>query len=345
MMRGRGNSKILSAGVALFALMAVALCAQTVQNAGYTASTPVDVRIYAEGKGQDGRLVGFTDDGVVLRYDRDGRRRTIPVRRVDSVFFDVAVPRTELNDALVAGNFGRAAALLYPVVRPLMPFLHLRQNNGVDIVHDAAHYMLKSTGYQLAAEAQEALGEKDAARAKAAAALFNGLGKAGWSELALVGQARSAEALLAIGKRDMADDVIANMAEPFPDDRAMGSYWMVRSRMAYDDGDFSAALDGAVRAVCFANKDIDVFLGALLMSARCYEKLASYYRARDVYYELARLFPGTPEGRSARAHLRHIRDAGHTKNEEEASMVNVFFGVPEDMNQLVETLLDKFEDE
>ncbi|MBL7077631.1 MAG: hypothetical protein ISS31_09170 [Kiritimatiellae bacterium] len=115
--------------------------------------------------------------------------------------------------------------------------------------------------------------------------------------------------------------------------------------MAYDDEDFSAALEGAVRAVCFANKDIDVFPDALLMSGRCYEKLESYHRARDVYYEAGRLFPGTPAGKAARTHLKEIRDAGHTKGEEPDSLVNVFFGVKEDMNSLADKLLDKFSQE
>jgi len=328
--------------VAMFVATAVVLCAQSVQNAGYTASTPVAVRIYVDGKPRDGQLVGCTDEAVVLRANSSGRQTTVPVSRVDRVFFDVQMPRAELNDALVAGNWGRAGALMLPVVRPLLPHLALPQNNGVDLVNDAAHYLLKSTGFRLSNEKPSPLNELGVARAKSASALFNGLGKASWSELGLVGQARTAEALLALGKRDMADDVIEAMAEPFPGDRAMGSYWMVRSRMAYDDDDLSAALDGAVRAVCFANKNIDIFPDALLMGARCYEKLESYHRARDVYYEVGRLFPSTPAGKEARVRLRNIRAAGHTAKDEPTPLVNVFFGVQEDMNSNVEKLLDAF---
>ena len=213
------------------ALATAMLCAQVVQNVGYTASTPVKVRLSVEGRAQDGQLVGYTDAGVVLRSGSGGRQTTIPVARIDRAFFDVTTPRAELNDALVAGDFGKAGVLMLPAVRPLLPFLHLPQNNGVGLVDDTAHYLLKSTGFRLGGETSVLLSKAGVARAKSASALFHGLGKASWSELVLVGQARTAEALLALGKREMADEVIAEMAEPFPGDRAMGSYCYVECRI------------------------------------------------------------------------------------------------------------------
>jgi tetratricopeptide (TPR) repeat protein len=314
---------------------------RTVKHTGYTASTPVNVRLYADGKSRDGALVGYTDDAVVFRSGREGQQVNVPIKRVDRVFFDVAVPRTELNDALLADNWSKAGILMLPVVRPLVPYLDLPQNNGVELVYQAAHYLMKSTGFRMTSETSRDLSEARVARAKSAFQLFHGLGKVSWHGLGLAGQARSAEALLALGKRGMADDVIERMAEPFPGDEAIGYYWMVRGSMALSDEDYSAALDGAVRAVCFANKDIDVFPDALLLSARCYEKLESYHRARDVYYEVARLFPSTAAGKMSLLHLKNVRASGRTDGKEARGVVNVFFGVEEDMNKKADRLLDQ----
>ena len=63
------------------------------------------------------------------------------------------------------------------------------------------------------------------------------------------------------------------------------------------------------------------------------------YRARDVYYELARLFPGTEWQDLATARLRHIMAAGTTTEKEETSIANVFFGLDEDMNAKARELL------
>jgi hypothetical protein len=317
------------------------LRAQAVRDLGYTATKPVTVRLSVSGQIRDGQLLGRTDEQVVFTTGTGGKQVRVPVAQIDSVYFDVAMPYAELNDALAANKWSKAGVLMLPVVRPLVPYLDLPQNNGVDLVRDTAGYLLKSTGFRLAVDTPSALGETATVRAKSAFSLFRGLGKASWSELALVGEARAAETLLALGKRDMADVLIEQMAEPFGGEAAMGSYWMVRCRMAYDDEEFAKALDAAVRAVCFANKDIDIFPDALLMSARCYENLESYYRARDVYYEVGRLFPGTAAGKAALVHLRQLRDAGHTRKKEATPLVNVFFGVQENMNKKVDKLLNR----
>jgi hypothetical protein len=60
---------------------------------------------------------------------------------------------------------------------------------------------------------------------------------------------------------------------------------------------------------------------------------------------VGRLFPTSPAGKAARVHLRGIRSARHTVTDEPTPMVNVFFGVQEDMNSIVDDLLDKFSQE
>ncbi|NQU40408.1 MAG: hypothetical protein HQ523_10685 [Lentisphaerae bacterium] len=340
-MRHSTSRLFLASTLALLLMGGNALLqAQSVTVPGYTASQPVAVRLSVSGRDKDGQFVGRTDDELLFVAGTAGQPIRVPVGRIDRVYFEIQPPRAELNDAVAAQNWGHAGALLLPVVRPLLPYLDLPQNNGVDLVENAADFLLKGTAFRLAAEDHPKLSEADVGRAKAAFTLFRALGTATWSELGPVGLTRSAEALLALGRREMADELIEKIAEPFPGEAAMGCYWLLRSRMAYADARYADALDSAARAVAFANKDIDMFPDALLTSARCYEHLESYYRARDVYYEVARLFPSTPAGGEALVHLRAIHDAGLTQKEEETPLVNIFFGVQENMNRRVSTLLN-----
>ena len=63
------------------------------------------------------------------------------------------------------------------------------------------------------------------------------------------------------------------------------------------------------------------------------------YRARDVYYEVAKLFPDTEWAKSAREHLQFIMDKGLTKDKEKSDIEIVFFGLNEDVNAKATALL------
>jgi hypothetical protein len=100
-------------------------------------------------------------------------------------------------------------------------------------------------------------------------------------------------------------------------------------------------MDAAVKSLCFENKDVDTFPDALLISARCYEEMQEWYRARDVYYEVGRLFPKTDWADAAVSRLDFIMKKELTKDKEKLPIENVFFRFHEDMNKLALELLDK----
>ncbi len=84
-----------------------------------------------------------------------------------------------------------------------------------------------------------------------------------------------------------------------------------------------------------------LFPAALLLSADCYAALGEYHRARDVYYEVAMLFPNTDWGEDALEGLRRVMEGKKTAEKEQTALEDVFFNVTEDMNALAEELLKK----
>ena len=135
------------------------------------------------------------------------------------------------------------------------------------------------------------------------------------------------------------------LAVPVPGDRAYGLYWLVQAELEMERGEFRAGMDAAVKSLCFENKDIDTFPDALLASARCYEELQEWHRARDVYYEVARIFPASGWADLAVRRLRFIMKKELTKADDTSPIESVFFGFKEDMDAKVEALFEAVEEE
>jgi hypothetical protein len=68
--------------------------------------------------------------------------------------------------------------------------------------------------------------------------------------------------------------------------------------------------------------------------------MQEWYRARDVYYEIAKIFPFTDWSETAVRRLRFIMNGGLTREKEKVEVETVFFGLNEDMNKNVQTLFD-----
>ena len=98
-------------------------------------------------------------------------------------------------------------------------------------------------------------------------------------------------------------------------------------------------MDAALQSICFTNKDVTTFPDALLRSARGYEEQNEPYRARDVYYEVAKLFPRTDWSAAAIGRLKDIMNRGLTTAKETSATGNAFFKTSDDMNKLVAQLL------
>ena len=165
--------------------------------------------------------------------------------------------------------------------------------------------------------------------------------KVTWSSIAVQSQLKGCRCLLSMGKPKTCNYYLEQVGEPMPGDAAYGLFWLVQGESKAAAGDFTKALDAAVRSVTFENKDIETFPDALMLSSRCYEELREWYRARDVYFEVVSIFPRTDWADDAMARLQFVLDEGLTEEKETSPIENVFFGLDEDINELARELLAK----
>ncbi len=142
-----------------------------------------------------------------------------------------------------------------------------------------------------------------------------------------------------MNKLDEAAQQFESVDEPEFGDAAFGLYWLIDAYLKFNSNQFSQALDSLVKSVVFETKDINTFPEALLLSAFCYEDSLDNYRARDLYYEVGRLFRGMPEGEIALSSLQFIRNRKLTEDEEKAAIERVFFDIVEDVNTKVDDFI------
>ncbi len=291
------------------------------------------------------RLVTFVDrtrDTVsfVLGERPVGARQTIEIAQFDAVFFDLGkIDWGELHMAVRRQQWTRAIRLLAPFITPLLPYLDLPENNGVEYALSMGDYMMRAANLSLQAARTPKQREAAEEQYRRAYTVLRRVQRAEWSSAGQIADLKSLQCLLALDRPQAARKLFQEAIEPNPGDRAYGLYWLIRAQLDLHSEDFRAAMEAAVKSLCFENKDIDTFPDALMISARCYEELLEWYRARDVYYEVARIFPKTDWSRAARARLQFIMDKELTKAEEKSAVETVFFGLQEDMNKLVRDLL------
>lgn len=303
---------------------------------------PCSAYLKVGGKQSQVTLVGSKPGYVifVIGSSSIGQRKEMPVEKVESAFFQLKFEYAAVNKAVRERNWARAARALMPTLKPAFPFLNLRENNAIEPVLDLGTYMKRAADeLALTAETEE---QKTRAKEqyKAAFMVFNRVGKASWSSAGMVGRLKSYQILVSLEKPKTAGQLFEKLGEPMPGDRAYGLYWLVKAQMDVLNGKWRDAMQAAVNSLCFENKDVDTFPDALLVSARCYEELQEWHRARDVYYEVARIFPETDWHEAAVRRLHFIMDRGLTGEKEDAPIENVFFATHEDMNKKVEEFFE-----
>jgi hypothetical protein len=101
----------------------------------------------------------------------------------------------------------------------------------------------------------------------------------------------------------------------------------------------------AIKSSAFDNKDLDSFPEALLLSGRCYEEILDYHRARDIYYEVAKLFRKTSWGDTACNKLKFIVDKKFLDKKEKTEIEKVFFDTDENLDQKVTDFLKQKEED
>ena len=145
--------------------------------------------------------------------------------------------------------------------------------------------------------------------------------------------------LITLKNPKQAERDLRKMRVPEIGDQTMGLYWYTLAVLREANGDNREAMNAVVKSIAFENKDIEVFPEALMMSGRLYEALLDPYRARDVYFEVARLFPDTDWAKAAKIRLQYILDQKLTHTKEVLGIEQTFFGMDEDVNAKASSLL------
>lgn len=317
------------------------------------SSPPLPARVYTIPEGTEDRegvrpksqsvvLVG-RDTSALLTQPEQGTvlPGRIPLSTVVAVDFDIDYDRFEVSKAMAGGEWAKAVIILRKAYTPFSIYLDVPDNNVLEGSYDLGVTMMKSARALMRKATTDA--ERDAAMKQyaAASAVFSDCAKAKWSSFGPLSLLRSCRCLLAIDVENArrAARIVNALEEPDPGDDIYGHYWLVKAELAKLAGNTTNELDAAVKSLAFENKDVETFPDALMLSAECYEKIGNFYRARDVYFEVAKLFPRTDWSTDAIAALTRIMESGATAKKEDATAESTFFGLEEDMNALAEDLI------
>lgn len=268
-----------------------------------------------------------------------GASTTLKLSGIVSADFELVYDQDLLLRSLRDENWPQAATLLLPVITPVLPYLDLNDNNGVDVAMDAGRALMRSARNLVQAGGTTNLMRSTNVYLRAHQ-VYKAVTRATWSPEAASARLQAVRCLCALNDLKGAAKEFELIDEPEVGDAVFGLYWLARAQLRYAQGQTREAMDAAVQSLVFDNKSVETFPDALFLSARCYEDLLEWYRARDVYYEIAKLFPHTEFGDTAHAKLKLIMEKGLTKAKETSPIEAVFFGLDEDVNVRAEALLN-----
>ncbi len=309
---------------------------------GIRATPPLTARLWlADRKDRDAALVGVADDRIACADPA----RPAPVQEViekaviQRAAFELTLDQGALAEAERTRDWVSVYRLLNATLAPALPYLDLPDNNAAEPVWRLGGVMLRIADLTLRADASADARARVLQQYSAAQELFGHLGRAAWSPLGELARIREVQCLLKRGETGLAREALDAIREPLPGDSAYGFYWLARGELAEQAGDTNAALDAAVLSLAFESKDIETFPEALLLSGRSYEALGEAHRARDVFFEVASLFPGTDWADDAARDLGRVLASGRTATPEEVSVEGAFFGYRENLEELARALL------
>ncbi len=262
---------------------------------------------------------------------------SIPLSSIQEIEFALGYDPAAVFRAVRSRQYVRGAELITAGLRPLLPYMDIAPNNAVLPLFEASDYLLK----QAVILSREGKQEEAASIFRRALVQFRVLASLKWFERASRSELLMIQCMLQLGETDKAGEVLDQATVPDESDSEAGLYWLTQARLRYDTQRLHEALDAAVKSSVYESKDINTFPDALLLTARCYEDMLDFHRARDVYFEVARLFMNTPWGDFARARLDFVMTSGLTKEAEEANITKLFFETEEDMDKLAMDFLDR----
>lgn len=281
-------------------------------------------------------LIGRAKTKVIFTPENSTLRRELKLEEIESTYFDnIKIDRHALVRALERRDWIVAVGILLPPLKPYFAYLDLPGNNAAQEVLNVGDYMMRSAQYNLRAEATEQERQLAKKQYEEAFEVLKQASKAEWCSVGIIARLKCLKCVLELGKPKTAKSFFEKITPPSPGDAAYGLYWLLKAELDVNAKDYRSAMESAVKSLCFENKDIDTFPDALLISARCYEEFLEWHRARDVYYEVAKIFPNTDWSDLATERLKYIMANKLTEKEEEVEVQEAFFALKEDMNKLV----------
>lgn len=317
--------------------------AQTVPVAVATVTQPEGCRavILVDEKEMDLFLVKRVGDQLYFRMPN------APANAMSAIKFDTIkladfpfeLEEFKIFEATRTRQWRLAAQLIINKIQPCLPFLDLPKNNAVEPALEAGLYLMHA-----AAAERDTNGVPTALATNLynqAIDLYKSVAAAEWFPEREQAKLRAAMCQTVCGRLEFAAKLIESARVPEPGDGDYGLYQLAQAGLLFTQGKMLDACNAAARSVAFENKDPQVFPDALLLSARCQEELMDYHRARDIYFEVARLFGATEWGEQAFERLTFIMDNQLTAEKEKAIIAKVFFGSEEDMEKIVKEFIAK----
>ncbi len=307
-------------------------CAQRAASAG------VPARVTVEQGAREVVLVRRTGNEIQFRMPDapPGVTATLTLEQIKQVEFAMPVDMSKVYEAMRRRRWEPAVQLLLPSVDPVLPWLDLPENNAIEPA------LLAGRCLAMAALERKARGDTAGAEAigRKAVDVAGQLRAAEWHPEAASAHLRGVVVLVELGRLPDAERELARARTPEIGDASYGMYGYARSRLLDAQQKPREALDAALGSMLYESKDPESFPGAMLQTAKSYEEVNEFYRARDVYFEVARLFRGTPTGRTARERLARLMEQGQTEAPETGNLASVFFGTTEDMNAICRKFLE-----
>jgi tetratricopeptide (TPR) repeat protein len=316
-------------------LSAVATGRSAAQGAAQAAPPPANLpaQLRLKDSTKDVVLVGRRGTKVLYCFSDMSRNvLAIDAKEIQRLRVRFEYDTAALGKAVAAQDWVAASNLLTRVIWPALPFLDLKGNNATPLALRTGVYLMRAAMVKTAGGFTHESRRAADIDYRTAYTILSTVGKADWYDRANEGALRALICLVLLNRIDTAKAELERIAEPDASDDTYGLYWLAQAHLSSAEQQSLAAMDHVSLAVDFETHDIDTFPDALLLSAKCYEAIEDWYRARDVYYEMGMLFSKTYWGDIATRRLKYIMEQGLTDTPEEARIRNVFFGIEEDMN-------------
>ncbi len=339
----RGRCLTCSALVAVLWCVAAAPVVRA-QTAGSGGGIQATLRIGKER--QRVRLLGMKQGRVLFTHAEATHRAVtaVKVSDVESADIKLEYDKDVLSRHLRRQDWEKAAQILFRAVYPAVPFLVLKGNKAVPLALRTGDYLMKAGALKRRGGRTAEDLERAATEYRAAHAVLSGAAAADWSTRSRDATFMDVICLVMLGKLDEAESLLAAAQIPFVMEDCYALYRLAGAHVLVAKGDLRQGIEEAVGSLVFETKDLNTFPDALMLSAHCYEGLEEWHRARDVYYEVARLYRRTHWEVFAKERLTAIMAEGRTTDTEQARVENVFFGIEEDVNEKVRLLLNPAKD-